>query len=136
MRGYAIVIAILLVSGCSPVRVIEVKKKVNGKAVVVEKIVLGPENRPGGVFFRVKPPAGTYRVAVAGDFNQWDPDSWQLTNTGRFGVWSGFIPIRDKNLRKIEFKYIVNGNSWMADPHTAHTADGYGSSNSVFVLQP
>lgn len=124
----------VILTACSPVREIEVVKTVNGKQVVTGKIVLGPELRKGGVFFRVKPPEGTYRLAVAGNFNEWDPEAHQLTNSGRYGVWSGFVPIRKKNLKQIEFKYIRNGTGWLVDPHTDHTDDGYGGKNSLFKL--
>jgi len=118
---------------CSPVREIIVKKKEGGRTVVVARTVLGPALVPGGVRFRVSPPAGTYSLTVAGTFNQWDPTVSILTNNPRLRVWEGMVIMPHKG--KIHFKYIRNGRDWMVDPYLETVADGYGGKNSVFNLE-
>ena len=89
-------------------------------------------------------------VAVAGTFNGWVPNAHPLVRrqparaappaAGAGGVasapvdslWYALVPVpRGRH----SYKYLVDGNRWLADPHNARqTGDGVGGVASVLVV--
>jgi hypothetical protein len=71
------------------------------------------------------------RVAVAGDFNGWDPTATPTTRDAQ-GRWSVFVPLQP-GLHV--YSFVVDGDQFVADP-TAPVApdDGYGHESSVVVV--
>ncbi len=112
------------------VREIKLQDSATGKNVVVGQ--LGPQNVKDGVLFRVKAPAGTRNLSVAGSFNDWNPEEFFLTENRSLGVWQGFRRI---GKGKISFKYIRNGYQWMNDPFVEKVADSFGGYNSIFMVK-
>jgi len=79
----------------------------------------------------VRPGAAT--VAVAGDFNGWNPARTPL-EPGSNGAWVVTIPLEPG---RYEYMFVVNGQEWIADPFAAErTADGFGSENAVLDVRP
>jgi len=77
----------------------------------------------GGVEFRYEDPsAGS--VSVAGDFNGWDMGANPMT-AGDGGVWSAVI---DLDPGVYEYKFVVNGSDWIADPENPKVVGAYGNS--------
>lgn len=88
------------------------------------------ENGESGVRFSVWAPHATH-VGVAGDWNNWDGEHYQLHKLSNSGVWTGFLPnIHEGNL----YKYHItssNGDSFLkADPY-AHYAEVRPATASV-----
>ncbi len=83
-----------------------------------------------GVSFEVDfPDAGA--VALAGTFNDWDPEALPLTK-GDDGRWRASIELEPGEYL---YKFVVDG-TWMEDPGNPESADdGYGGVNSVLIVE-
>ena len=72
-------------------------------------------------------------VAVAGDFNNWNPLATPLKRNGS-GLWSTEILIPTAG--RFEYKFIINGQRWLDDPSNSMKApDNYGGLNSILVIE-
>lgn len=79
--------------------------------------LMGAHPVAGGVRFAVWAPNAS-AVAVAGDFNGWDPGANQLRCLGPSGVWEGVVPGAKAGDR---YKYVIRNRDtgeelWKADP--------------------
>jgi hypothetical protein len=69
-------------------------------------------------------------VALAGDFNRWNPEAAFLQRL-EDGHWSGIFPIPEKNM-EVRYKFVLDGLRWIEDPLNPRTEpDGFGGWNSV-----
>ena len=67
-------------------------------------------------------------VAVAGDFNGWNPALTQLERA-HGGMWTATIPLKPG---RYQYMFVIDGTQWIADPFAAEDAgDGFGSTNAV-----
>jgi 1,4-alpha-glucan branching enzyme len=74
----------------------------------------------------------TRSVAVAGNFNNWDPSQTPLRKTGR-GVWRAMVPMP---VGRYEYRFVVDGQ-WFNDPSsTESTPNPFGSENSIKIVKP
>lgn len=72
-------------------------------------------------------------VALAGDFNEWDP-SIQLDDPDGDGVWSARVALEPG---VHEYMFVINGSEWRPDPNAiSYTDDGFGQRNSVLAVTP
>jgi 1,4-alpha-glucan branching enzyme len=75
--------------------------------------------------------APTSRIFVAGDFNDWNPDTHPLRDrkgSGKFSRQAFLDP------GETEYKFVVNG-SWVTDPECRSSKpNGLGSNNSMMVV--
>lgn len=72
------------------------------------------------------------RVALVGDFNDWDRDATPLTPTGAGGAWSAAVVLPPG---RHEYAFIVNGTTWRADPSTPLTVhDDFGTTSSIVTV--
>ena len=79
----------------------------------------------------VQPDAKT--VALAGDFNEWDPMRTPLQRTSS-GAWTVTIPVAPG---RYEYMFVVDGEQWIADPFAVEqNDDGFGSRNAVLDVRP
>ncbi len=79
------------------------------------------------VSFYLRNNTNATRVTLAGNFNNWDPDSMPMTKTD-----SGFICPVKLGPGKYWYKFIVDGN-WMIDEDNLQKEnDGRGNTNSVY----
>ena len=75
---------------------------------------------------------GARTVAVAGDFNGWDPGQTPLQRI-EGGVWSATVPVAPG---RYHYMFVVDGRRWLADPLAAETSvDGFGARNSVLDVE-
>jgi 1,4-alpha-glucan branching enzyme len=88
---------------------------------------LGPEVLDGAVRFDFFAPKAS-RVAVAGSFNQWDPQMNALSGPDRKGVWTVTLPLPEG---RYEYLFVVDGSKWQTDPGALSVDDGLGGRNSV-----
>lgn len=60
-------------------------------------------------------------AAVAGDFNNWDPRGaeWQAKQVGGTDIWLFQMELPAD--ARVDYKFVVNGNDWKADPANPHT---------------
>jgi hypothetical protein len=74
---------------------------------------------------------GASRVAVAGDFNRWQPV--QLRRDEGSGHWVITLPIADGTY---SYSFVVEGRRWVADPVApAAPDDGFGAPSSVLIVE-
>ena len=67
-------------------------------------------------------------VAVAGDFNGWNPAQTKLEPSDE-GIWTVTLSL---NPGRYEYMFVIDGEQWVADPFaTEETVDGFGSKNAV-----
>jgi len=72
-------------------------------------------------------------VAVAGDFNGWNPTRTPLERLSG-DAWAVTIPLRPG---RYEYMFVVDGDRWVADPFaTERRDDGFGSENAVLDVRP
>ncbi len=71
------------------------------------------------------------QVAVAGDFNAWNPEASRMRR-GPGGVWTLEIPLRAG--ARYQYRFVVDGR-WTTDPEAPATVeDGFGGVNAVLDL--
>jgi len=81
------------------------------------------------VTFKIDAEPGS-TVAVAGDFNNWDPNKKQLKDKAGDGKFQG-VAMVDQG--RHEYKFVIN-DTWCVDPNCDDWAHNeYGSMNSVLV---
>jgi chromosome partitioning protein len=101
----------------------------SAKASVESKLeeFYGVKQLPEGVLFVTRQP-GAQAVAVAGDFNDWQPEKTRMLNHGDPGTFRAIVPLTPGRYR---YRLVVDGN-WLADPHNVYTEpNGFGGVNSV-----
>lgn len=77
----------------------------------------------------VQPNAAT--VAVAGDFNGWDPTRTPLLRN-ESGMWTTTIKLRPG---RYQYMFVINGTEWRTDPlATDVSQDGFGQQNAVLEV--
>ena len=87
------------------------------------------DTRP--VYLRLDAPASS-RVAVVGDFNDWDPAATPLRPTGERGTW--VVELRLKPGR-YHYTFLIDGRRWERDPSEAPAAESdFGAPVSVLTV--
>lgn len=87
------------------------------------------EPSPGAVTFVLVAPSAQ-SVAVAGDFNEWQPSRAPLED--RDGVWTLTIELRPG---RYEYMFLVDGKQWVTDPAARlRRDDGFGNQNAILEL--
>jgi 1,4-alpha-glucan branching enzyme len=81
-----------------------------------------------GVTFALSAPAAG-RVALIGDFNDWNPDANPLEQSR--SQWSVTLKLKPGRYR---YSFVVDGSSWQADPHTPVAEDDFGTPTSVITV--
>ncbi|SHH56867.1 isoamylase early set domain-containing protein [Thermosipho atlanticus] len=84
----------------------------------------------GYVVIRYYNPEADY-VMIAGDFNDWDPESLEMYEIDD-GWWEAVLEL-DPGV--YQYKFVVNGEQWVEDPNAfAYAPDGFGGKNSVLEV--
>ena len=91
--------------------------------------VAGLATTETGIEFSYTDPTAA-SVSLAGEFNGWDMNATPMTNDGT-GTWKVVVPL---DPGRYEYKYVVNGGTWMADPDNPVTGGDYG--NSIVEVGP
>lgn len=87
-------------------------------------------SRTKAVTFRLEAPEAR-SVALAGDFNAWDPKRKPLKRR-KDGVWWGTVRLSPGSY---QYKFVVNGTDWLEDPNNSNRVPNeYGSLNSVCLV--
>ncbi len=70
-------------------------------------------------------------VAVAGDFNEWQPQ-FTLADPDGDGKWSGRLRLAP-GVHK--YMFVIDGETWITDPHAErYVEDGFGNRNAVIAI--
>jgi 1,4-alpha-glucan branching enzyme len=70
------------------------------------------------------------QVAVAGDFNGWNPEETFMERRG--SAWVAWLELPAD---VYEYVFVVDGERWLVDPLAVRTrADGFGGENAVLDL--
>jgi hypothetical protein len=100
-----------------------------GSPVAVEPAEASSEARP--VRLRLAAPASS-RVAVVGDFNDWDPAATPLRPAGDGGTW--IVELRLKPGR-YHYTFLIDGRRWARDPSEPPAAESdFGAPVSVLTV--
>jgi hypothetical protein len=71
-------------------------------------------------------------VAVAGDFNNWEPVELSKQNVNGEQVWTGLVSM---SRGEHNYMFIRNGEEWVTDPLApVRRDDGFGNKNAVIYL--
>ncbi len=72
-------------------------------------------------------------VSLAGDFNGWSGEAYQLRRAGGTGAWEIKVPL--KRGKAYVYNFVIDGQTWIADPAVpARIDDGFGGSGSLLRL--
>ncbi|PJA27318.1 MAG: sporulation initiation inhibitor Soj [candidate division Zixibacteria bacterium CG_4_9_14_3_um_filter_46_8] len=93
-------------------------------------LALKPQPIDGGIIFRYKNPEAA-AVMLAGDFNNWSPDSGLMEKRDMAGLWERLITLDPGTY---QYRFVVDGK-WIADPSNPIKADdNLGGVNSVITI--
>lgn len=96
---------------------------------VALRLPTAADTRP--VYLRLDAPASS-RVAVVGDFNDWDPAATPLRPSGERGTW--VVELRLKPGR-YHYTFLIDGRRWERDPSEAPAAESdFGAPVSVLTV--
>jgi len=91
--------------------------------LIASPALAGISKVSGGIEFTYEDPsAGS--VSLAGDFNNWNMNAEPLTQ-GDDGVWRVVVALDPGTY---EYKFVVNGSEWIADPENPVVVGDYGNS--------
>ena len=83
-----------------------------------------------GIIFSLEAPADAM-VQIAGDFNNWVPESLYRNNLHGKSVWHKAISLKPGSYA---YKYVINGN-WISDPSNDNIVDDHrGGTNSLIII--
>jgi hypothetical protein len=118
------VVAMVGVVKMTPERIVEVPV-----AATQGQTIAATTDRESQVFVRlVLLQPGAQSVAVAGDFNGWNPGQTKLERS-EGGVWTATIPLKPG---RYQYMFVIDGKQWIADPLAGEASgDGFGSENAV-----
>lgn len=72
------------------------------------------------------------QLAVAGDFNDWEPDSTPM-KLARGGLFRAQIEVEPGS--RHHFRYVADGQHWFNDWHAdAYSTNSFGEENSVLIV--
>ena len=72
------------------------------------------------------------RVLIAGDFNNWTPESTPMIKSARVGAWTMSLPLRPGRYR---YRFIVDGK-WVTDPNNKYVeTNQFGELNNIVEVK-
>jgi hypothetical protein len=100
----------------------------------VTRMVVAPAPAEESVYVQFVISAPEARtVALAGDFNEWNP-SIQLDDPDGDGLWTARVALEPG---VHEYMFVIDGSEWRPDPNAvSYTDDGFGQRNSVLAVTP
>ena len=74
----------------------------------------------------------THTVAIAGDFNNWDPQANILEDPEGDGIWTGTLKLEPG---RYEYMFVMDGEQWFPDPNALrYVKDGFGNKNAILEI--
>lgn len=73
-----------------------------------------------------------HTVAIAGDFNGWNPQANILEDPEGDGIWTGTLKLEPG---KYEYMFVLDGEKWFPDPNALrYVKDGFGNRNAILEI--
>ncbi|GAJ02118.1 unnamed protein product, partial [marine sediment metagenome] len=73
-----------------------------------------------------------HTVAIAGDFNGWNPQSNILEDPEGDGIWTGTLKLEPG---RYEYMFVMDGEKWFPDPNALrYVKDGFGNKNAILEI--
>ena len=73
-----------------------------------------------------------HTVAIAGDFNGWDPQANLLEDPEGDGIWTGTLKLEPG---RYEYMFVLDGEKWFPDPNALrYVKDGFGNRNAILEI--
>ena len=74
----------------------------------------------------------THTVAIAGDFNDWNPQANLLEDPEGDGIWTGTLKLEPG---RYEYMFVLDGEKWFPDPNALrYVKDGFGNRNAILEI--
>jgi hypothetical protein len=74
----------------------------------------------------------THTVAIAGDFNSWNPGDNLLEDADGDGIWTGTLKLEPG---RYEYMFVLDGKNWVPDPNALrYVKDGFGNKNAILEI--
>ena len=74
----------------------------------------------------------SHTVAIAGDFNNWDPQTNTLEDPEGDGIWTGTLNLKPG---RYEYMFVMDGENWFPDPNALrYVKDGFGNKNAILEI--
>lgn len=74
----------------------------------------------------------THTVAIAGDFNSWNPGDNLLEDADEDGIWTGTLKLKPG---RYEYMFVLDGKKWVPDPNALrYVKDGFGNKNAILEI--
>jgi len=73
-----------------------------------------------------------HTVAIAGDFNGWNPQANFLEDLKGDGIWTGTLKLEPG---RYEYMFVLDGEKWFPDPNALrYVKDGFGNKNAILEI--
>ena len=73
-----------------------------------------------------------HTVAIAGDFNGWNPQTDILEDPEGDGIWTGTLNLEPG---RYEYMFVMDGEKWFPDPNALrYVKDGFGNKNAILEI--
>jgi len=73
-----------------------------------------------------------HTVAIAGDFNGWNPQTNLLEDPEGNGIWTGTLKLEPG---RYEYMFVLDGEKWFPDPNALrYVKDGFGNKNAILEI--
>lgn len=73
-----------------------------------------------------------HTVAIAGDFNGWNPQANILEDPEGDGIWTGTLKLKPG---RYEYMFVLDGEKWFPDPNALrYVKDGFGNRNAILEI--
>ena len=73
-----------------------------------------------------------HTVAIAGDFNGWNPQANTLEDPDGDGIWTATL---DLEPGRYEYMFVLDGEEWFPDPNALrYVKDGFGNRNAILEI--
>jgi hypothetical protein len=73
-----------------------------------------------------------HTVAIAGDFNNWNPRANILEDPEGDGIWTGTLKLEPG---RYEYMFVLDGEEWFPDPNALrYVKDGFGNKNAILEI--
>jgi len=73
-----------------------------------------------------------HTLAIAGDFNNWDPQANRLEDPEGDGTWTATLKLAPG---RYEYMFVLDGEEWFPDPNALrYVKDGFGNKNALLEI--
>ncbi len=73
-----------------------------------------------------------HTIAIAGDFNNWNPQENILLDPDGDGIWTATLKLPPG---RYEYMFVLNGEKWLPDPNALrYVKDGFGNRNAILEV--